>query len=208
MLIIGVTGGIACGKSTVLAMLAECGAGVISADRIAHRLLWRSSPCFSRVVNIFGDQILTRGRINRQQLGTIIFRDEQRRRQLEAILHPAVKEVIEARCRYWASHQRYRIVAVEIPLLFEAGWESMVDRILVVRVSPAEQERRVVDSLHLTPAEARRRIRAQMPIDAKVERADAVIDNQLSPRRTRAQVRKLWKEWMKLKKQSTKRKMM
>jgi dephospho-CoA kinase len=205
MLIVGVTGGIGSGKSTVAAALAGCGARVISADREARRLLWRSGPCFAKVVRAFGAGILTSGRIDRRKLADAVFSRPARLRRLEAILHPAVKDVIFTRCARWRKQKRYRVVVLDVPLLFEAGWDRHVDVTVVARATGNQQIRRAADRLKLSRREVRLRISAQMPLSEKSKRADIVIDNRGSKKQTLTQVRRLWQDLLRTELKSTAR---
>lgn len=194
MLIVGVTGGMGSGKTTVAGALAGCGARVISADREARRLLGRSGPCFSRIVKAFGPGILTLGRIDRRKLAKVVFSSAAQRRRLEAILHPAVKSVIFNRCARWKKQKRYRVVVLDVPLLFEAGWDRHVDVTVVVQAGVRQQIQRAGRHLKLSGREVQRRLSAQMPLSEKAKRADIIIDNRGSRKQTLIQVRKLWQD--------------
>jgi dephospho-CoA kinase len=186
--IIGITGGIAAGKSTVVRLFAELGAAVVSADELARELVEPGAPMLRRLVQRFGSGILdAAGRLHRPALAQRIFADTEERAALNAIMHPAIAELARTRLRA-ARDSGAPLVVYEAPLLFEAGAEGQVEHVLVVTVSTAEQVRRLQQRDGVTAAEARQRIAAQWPQAEKVERADFVLDNSGSPACTRAQV--------------------
>ncbi|MFS8639714.1 MAG: dephospho-CoA kinase [Symbiobacteriaceae bacterium] len=192
MRIIGLTGSIASGKSTVSAMLREIGAPVIDADAIVHDLQRPGTPVFEAIVREFGPAVLLPdGSLDRRALGQIVFADPDRRRALEAIVHPAVRAEI---WRQVERHRRdgYPAVVLDIPLLYESGWDRLVDEVWVVYVDPETQRARLMARSGLTPAEAEARIAAQMDLEEKAQRADRVIDNRGSLAETRAQVVAAW----------------
>lgn len=201
------TGGIGSGKSTVATMLAECGAGIISADQVVRRLLWRSSPCFPQILKIFGPEILTYGRIDRRKLAQCVFSSNTSRRQLEEILHPVAHSIIWQRCHRWQRQHRYRVAVVDVPLLFEVGWDKDVDIKVVVKADLEQQVNRATRHLKISSYEVKQRVSAQMPLAEKIKRADVVIDNRGNIKNTRTQVRTLWQDLKKMAKQSIQRKM-
>lgn len=190
MTIIGLTGGFATGKSFVASVFASCGARVIDADRIAHRLVRRGTPLYRRILREFGRDILTRGgAIDRRKLAGVVFADRRKRRRLEKIVHPAV--VREIRRRIAAARPDDALV-IDAPLLIEAGLAGLVDRLVVVTASRARQVERGVRKFGMTPAEARRRIAQQMPLARKARMADFVITNNGTKPETRRKARKVW----------------
>ncbi|MFZ5814564.1 MAG: dephospho-CoA kinase [Bacillota bacterium] len=194
MRIIGLTGSIASGKSTVSRALRELGAPVIDADAIVHELQQPGTPVTRAIAREFGPEVLRPdGSLDRAALGRIVFADPSRRKALEAIVHPAVRE------RIWQEVERYRAegrpaVVLDIPLLFESGWDRLVDQVWVVYVDPPTQRARLIARDGLSPEEAERRIAAQMALEAKRARADRVIDNRGSESETRAQVADAWRD--------------
>lgn len=195
--LIGLTGNIACGKSTVLALLEEHGAMVIDADQITHALQQPGQPVYQEIVAAFGSAILTApdGPIDRRRLGAIVFTDAARLRQLEQIVHPAVRATITA----WLQQQAAavppgarRVAVIDAIKLLEAGWKQVCDAIWVVTCPPDQQEARLVATRAMTPEEARMRIAAQPPQADKVAQADLVIDNGGTLEQTRAQVEAAW----------------
>jgi len=194
-LIIGLTGGIACGKSTVAAMLAELGAFVVDADRIAREVVMPGEPALAEVAAVFGQAVIRDdGSLDRKKLGEIVFADPEKRKRLEAILHPAIRERMWATIRRVKADEPGRIVVADIPLLYETGQEHLYDGVIVVYVPRVVQiERLLQRNPELSEAQARERIQAQMDIERKKELADWVIDNSGDPEATRRQVEALWR---------------
>lgn len=196
-IVIGVTGGIATGKSTVLKILAELGAETLSADDIAREVLSKNSQAYNRTVTRFGDRILApNGEIDRSVLASIIFSDSDARQDLNKITHPFIIARIQERIdRFRNSHLFENVtLAVEIPLLIECGLEEIVDKVLVVAAEPETQIRRLTTRSEISPDEALQRINAQMPLARKIERADRVIWNDGSYELLRRSVEALWNE--------------
>jgi len=193
-LILGLTGGIAAGKSTVAAIFAELGATVVSADQLSREAVAPGTPTLQSLVEAFGTTILeTTGQLARERLGEIIFADPQARERLNAIVHPAIAALAESRLQA-LRRQQVPLVVYEAPLLFEAGAEGRVDRILAVIASPQLQQQRLCTRDRLDPAAARARIAAQWPQAEKAARADYVIDNSGDLTETRCQVQALYQQ--------------
>ncbi|MGE5576881.1 MAG: dephospho-CoA kinase [Syntrophothermus sp.] len=194
MLRLGLTGGIATGKSTVSKMLAELGATVIDADAIAREVVEPGRPAWREIVGRFGETVLGPGRaLDRRRLGGIVFADERAREDLNRIVHPRVAEEMRRRATA-AGKAGARVVVLDIPLLFEAGWRDKVDKVLVVAAAPEIQIERLMARDKFSLQEARTRIAAQMPLAEKVRLADYVITNDGAPGETRKQVEELWKK--------------
>jgi len=190
--VLGVTGSIASGKSTVAKMFAELGAAVVSADELAREVVVPGEPALSAVVAAFGAGVLRAdGRLDRDELGRRVFADPAARKRLEAILHPAIRARAEQRLAELRRSQ-VPLVVYEAPLLFEAGAEGRVDAVLTVTVDEEEQLRRVVERDGLSVEEARRRIAAQMPQAEKAARSDFRIDSGCSLQTLRAAVAALY----------------
>lgn len=192
---IGLTGGIASGKSTVSAMMRELGLPVIDADEAARAVVEPGEEAYRQIVAAFGPDILQAdGSINRAKLGAIVFNDEQARKTLNAIVHPAVRRKMlaekEAHIRSGA-----KTIVLDIPLLFESGLTAWVDKVLVVYVDDDVQLRRLMARNGFTKEEALARIRAQWPMAEKVKRADAVIDNNGTIEETRRQLLSILQQW-------------
>ncbi|HEY8417012.1 MAG TPA: dephospho-CoA kinase [Limnochordales bacterium] len=193
-IVIGLTGGIASGKSTVAAMFAELGAAVVSADEIAREVVEPGEPALEEIRTVFGPEVLLPdGRLDRRRLGAIVFADPERRRRLEAILHPRIRARMRERIE--AAAGAGRPVVAEIPLLFESPpSRALVDVTVVVYVDREQQLARLVARDGLSPAEAEARLAAQLPLEEKARLADYVIDNRGGLEHTRAQVRRVWEE--------------
>jgi len=192
-MILGVTGGIASGKSTVTEIFRSLGAAVVSADELAREAVRPGSEALRKLVERFGRQILLAdGTLDRKALAARIFADPRQREDLNRITHPAVAALAEERLGALAARGEGLIV-YEAPLLFEAGAERRVDAVLVVRIDPLLQLSRLREREGIGEDEARARIAAQMPQEEKVARADYVIDNSGSADETEAQVRELFR---------------
>jgi len=193
MLNVGLTGGIASGKSTVDAMFLARGAYLIDHDSLARRVVEKDRPAWKDIVSLFGADILFKdGSLNRVRLGEIVFSDESKRAELDRIVHPAVfREWMEAieRITRQAPHG---IIISDIPLLFEAGWQDAVDVIVLVYISRDEQIRRLTERNGYTRREAEDRLIAQMPIEDKVLRSDYIINNEGPLESTRENVDRVW----------------
>lgn len=177
MLVVGLTGGIATGKSTVAAMFAARGAAIVDADRITHALQEPGQPCYQRIVEAFGTEILDgEGRIDRRRLGARVFADPGARRRLEAIMHPAIREACENEIRAAEASGR-PVCIVDAALILEAGQQERFHRIVLVSAPEAVQVERLVQSRGLTEGEARQRLQSQWTTTAKAALADFVIDN-------------------------------
>jgi dephospho-CoA kinase len=194
MLHVGLTGGIACGKSTVARMLGERGALLIDFDALARRVLEPGGEVYREVIRAFGEEMLAAdGRIDRGRLGAVVFADGGKREILNGLVHPAVLQAWRQRLGEIGS-DRSGVVVSDIPLLFEAGLEGQVDLVVLVYLPPEEQARRLMARNGFDRAEALRRMAAQMPIDRKVPLADLVIDNGGSLARTAREVDRVWGE--------------
>jgi dephospho-CoA kinase len=195
MLNVGLTGGIACGKSTVARMLAEKGAVLIDFDEIAHAVEDPGGPVWREIVRHFGDEILHEGRaIDRRKLGETVFADRAKRELLNRLVHPAIFEEWQRRLAEIRARRADAIVVSDIPLLIEAGMKGMVDLVLLVYITPEEQIQRVMTRDGFSREEAERRLGAQMPIDEKLCWADIVVRNGGSPEETRRAVSEVWME--------------
>lgn len=186
---IGLTGGIACGKSTVSRLLASRGAIVIDADILAREVVEPGSPALAEVVRVFGPDMLNAdGTLNRKQLGKLVFESEAQRKRLEELLHPAIIRLLQERMAEAERLQPDKLVVADVPLLYEAQMEDMFQEVLVVAASREVQLERLVQRDGLSMEEAKLRIDAQMPLEWKTEWADTVIDNSGSPEETQRQV--------------------
>ena len=195
MLRIGLTGGIGSGKSTVCRLFAELGVPVIDTDAIAHQLVAAGQPALKQVESVFGSDILDQeGHLDRGLLRERVFRDENMRKQLEAILHPLIRSRMQEQLE--AINAAYVIIA--IPLLFEKGWQTEVDRILVVDADEALQLERTVRRDQV-PAEIVRQImQAQVSRKYRLEAANDIIHNDGELTALRKQVEQLHKRYLQL----------
>lgn len=188
---VGITGGIGTGKSTVCGFLRDLGAEVIDADKVGKQILMPGKAAYFGVVERFGTSVLAEdGTVDRKALGRIIFDDSEARADLDALTHPAIKAEIDAKFAEHAARGDC-IVALEAPLLFEAGMEGTVNEVWVVACEPEEQLKRVMNR-GFSREEAEARIAAQMPLQEKIRRADRVIVTDGSKEETRAQIAALW----------------
>ncbi len=189
MIVIGLTGGIATGKSTVTAALRDLGVTVIDADQVARQVVEPGEPALAELVAEYGPGILREdGRLDREKLGSLVFSDAAARQRLNDITHPHILRAMD-RLRQAAAAAGEHVLALDVPLLFESGLEKTVDRVWVVIASAAQQLQRLMDRDGLGAEEARRRVEAQMPLERKIRGADAVIDNSGSVESTRTRVR-------------------
>ena len=193
MKVIGLTGGIGSGKSTVSQFLAELGATIIDADKIGHEVLKPDTEVWREVVAAFGKQIVTaNGTIDRKKLGTIVFSNPEARAQLNQIMHPRIYEMVKAQL---AEYQRQgtNVVVVEAPLLVEADWTLLVDEVWVTTAAEDTVLKRLRERTGLSEAESQARIRSQLPPEEKIKSADVVIDTDFDLDELKAKVRELWR---------------
>ena len=196
-LILGVTGNIASGKSTVAKELARRGAAVLDADQLAREVVESGSAVLKKLVKLFGNEILQQnGDLDRDRLGQMVFADVKVRAMLNQIIHPEIAKKSVDRLSRLQSDPDLPLIVYEASLLFEVGAESRVDKVLVVKIDPEQQLQRLISRDRLSREGARQRIAAQMPQQQKVERADYVIDNSGSAAATRQQIDALWPQWV------------
>ena len=190
-LVLGITGTIASGKSSAAACFAELGAVTVSADQLAREVVVPGSATLAALVAAFGSAILTpAGELDREAVARLVFADPAARARLNAITHPAIASLSTARLAALRA-EGVPLVVYEAPLLFEAGAEQRVDRVLVLTVDPTVQRARLSARDDLTPAEIEGRIAAQWPQWQKVARADFVIDNSGTIEQLRTRVTEL-----------------
>jgi dephospho-CoA kinase len=194
MIVVGLTGGVATGKSTVAKMFKQCGAVVIDADELARDVVKPGKPAWHAIVNTFGKTVLAPDRtINRQALGAIVFGNRVKLRRLERIIHPRVARQQAKLTRQAARNDPKAVVIYDVPLLFEVGIDKRVDKIIVVTADLETQIARLKKRNGLSRAEALRRIRSQMPLAKKIQRTDHVLYGTLSRTSLRRQVGRLFK---------------
>lgn len=198
MLRAGLTGGIACGKSTVAGMLREDGCAVIEADPLAHQLTEPGQPAYDEIVRDFGRQVLDgQGRIDRGALGRIVFADMSKLFCLNEIVHPRVIREVERQLAELARSQPAGVAVVEAALLVETGYNTKLDRLAVAWCRPEQQLERLLGR-GMTAEQARQRIGSQMPLEEKRGIANDSIDCSGTIEQTRTQVAELVKQWKKL----------
>jgi dephospho-CoA kinase len=194
-LTIGLTGGIASGKSTVTKMLRGLGIPVIDADQVARDVVKVGEEAYEQIIKTFGQDILQEnGEIDRAKLGAIVFYNEQERKKLNAIVHPAVRRRMLAEKEAYVQKGAKTIV-LDIPLLFESELTHLIDKIIVVYVDDDIQLERLMKRNGFSEEEALARIRSQMPLHEKVKKADAVINNNGTIEETKQQLLQILKEW-------------
>lgn len=194
-LVIGLTGGIASGKSTVSAMFTDMGITVIDADIEARLAVEIGEKAYDDIVSQFGKAILAEdGTINRQKLGSIIFSDEEKRNLLNSITHPAVRKRM-AQKRQNAEAANEKAIVMDIPLLFESKLTGLVEKIILVYVDEETQLERLMKRNGFSEAEALSRIKSQMPLKDKVKLADAVINNGGTIEQTKKQLLDILNTW-------------
>lgn len=194
-LVVGLTGGIASGKSTVANMIKEMGIEVIDADIEARKAVEIGEVAYEQIITYFGEAILNDDHtINRSQLGEIIFNDSAKRQKLNEIVHPDVRRRMNEK-KEAAISRGDQVVVLDIPLLFESGLKHMVDVVLLVYVEKDVQLQRLMERNQLTMEEALARIQSQMPIEDKRKLADKVIYNNGSIDNTKKQLIELLADW-------------
>ncbi len=192
MILVGLTGGIATGKSTVAGLFKRCGATIIDADALARAVVEPSKPAWREIVRLFGKTVLHPDRtLNRQTLGAKVFGHPAKLRQLERIIHPRVAREQLRLTKQAAGKDPQAIVIYDVPLLFEARIDRRVDTIVVVTADRETQISRLRKRNGLTRAEALRRIKSQMPLAEKRKRANYVLDGTLPLSQLKKQVRLL-----------------
>ena len=194
MILVGLTGGVATGKSTVAKMFKRCGAIVIDADKLAREVVEPGKPAWHAIVNTFGSQVVRPDRsLDRHVLGAMVFRNRSKLRRLERIIHPRVAREQQRLVRRIAKRKPRAVVIYEVPLLFEVGVDKRVDKIIVVTADRDTQIGRLKKRNGLSRAEAIRRIRSQMPLAKKIQQADHVLNGTLPRPSLRRQVGQLLK---------------
>jgi dephospho-CoA kinase len=195
VVVAGLTGGIATGKSTVAAIFEKAGARLIDADRIAREAVRKDSPAYREIVAHFGAEVLqANGELDRKRLAAVIFGDLGEQRALERIVHPRVKEEIDLGIERVRQQAPDALLIVDIPLLYEAGMQQGLDAVIVVYAPENLQIERLMARDGLTRPAAVARIRAQMPIESKRALATYLIDNSGSMESTRAETLEVYRQ--------------
>lgn len=194
-MIIGLTGSIASGKSTVSNMLKVLGYPIIDADIVARIVVEKGTETLETITEVFGQEVVAEdGSLNREKLGGIIFSDPSKRKTLNDIIHPAIRAEM-LRQKEQLLKEGYPTIIMDIPLLFESKLQSYVEKILVVTVSEEMQLERLMARNNFTLEEAKARIQSQLPLSIKEKEADAVIYNNGTLESTEQQLKKLLSEW-------------
>ncbi|HPW68294.1 MAG: dephospho-CoA kinase [Desulfomonilia bacterium] len=185
MVVAGLTGGIATGKSTVTALFASFGAAIIDADRIAREVVARGSPAWKKIMEHFGTGVLRPdSELDRERLGSLIFSDTAQKDVLNRIVHPEVFQEMDRRIRELREENRAEVVICDVPLLIETGMHIGFDEVVLVYVPEPLQIRRLMDRDGISRDEAVRKVRAQMSIEEKRAYATIVVDNSASQEET------------------------
>jgi len=193
MRIVGLTGGIASGKSTVAGLLETLGACIIDADKLAREVVKPGNPAWQEIIDWFGpDILLPDDSLNRERLAQIVFGDSQARAKLEAITHPEIRRRVEQALAA-AKDRGVKVVVLDIPLLFEVGWTELIDEIWVVYVDQDTQVERLMDRDGVTREAALMRIHSQMCLEEKARLAKVVVDNSKDVETTKKQVEAAWR---------------
>ena len=193
-LIVGLTGGFGVGKSSVAQLFKNLGADVIDADKIAHDAMKKGSPVFDPIIELFEEALHPAGKkMDREKVAEIVFEDPKRRKELEAVIHPYVYEKIKEKIEAAQS----RVVLVEVPLLFEAGFETLCDKVLTVTCNSTIKLKRLKRK-RFPEQEVRARERAQMAESLKAQKADFIIDNSKSIYQTQREIERLWNKFVSL----------
>ena len=194
-LIIGLTGSIGTGKSTIANKFSDLDIPVVDADLIAREVVEPGKEVYKDIVATFGEEILQNNKtLDRKALGKIVFNDESKRKQLNAIIHPAIRKEMLRQRDEWVQRGK-ECVVLDIPLLYESGLTHYVDKVIVVYVDPDVQLHRIIARDESTEEEAKSRINSQMPIKEKAEKADAVINNNGSKEESYKQLIAILEEW-------------
>ena len=192
MKVIGLTGGIGSGKSTVSQFLAELGAIIVDADKVGHEALKPGSEVWQQVVNEFGKSIVTAGgAIDRAKLGELVFDNSEARARLNRIMHPPMYNTVKAKLEEYR-RKGVKVVVLEAPLLVEADWTLLVNEVWGTVASEATVLKRLRERSGLSEQEARARIHSQLPTEERIRHADVVIDTDGSLDELKEKVNELW----------------
>ena len=194
-MIIGLTGSIATGKSTVAKMLKEYNLPIVDADVVARQVVEPGTDTLKQIAQLFGQDVIKEdGTMDREKVGAIIFHQPDKRQQYNGVIHPAIRtEMLRQRDEYIAKGEPH--VIMDIPLLFESKLQHFVEKILVVSVTEEIQLQRLIERNGFTEEEARARISTQLPISVKIEGADAVVYNDGTIEQTKQQLNIILKDW-------------
>ncbi|MBI4778609.1 dephospho-CoA kinase [Candidatus Desantisbacteria bacterium] len=190
-IIIGLTGSIGTGKTTVAGIFRDLGAAIINADKIARGIVEPQMPAWQQIIDAFGEKVLNiDSTINRHYLGELVFNDRLSLERLNRITHPLINEEIQKQIQ----EQNDKIIIIDAPLLIEAGVEKIVDKIIVVTTSRDTQIKRLRIRDLFSDLQIEARLNSQLPLEAKIEKADYIIDNDGNTLETIRQIKKIWEE--------------
>lgn len=196
MKVIGLTGSIGSGKSTVANIMRQMGVAILCADASAKKVVKKGAPAYKKIIKAFGQKVVNKDKtLNRTRLGEIVFSSEAKRKLLNSIVHPEVIAELKREIDRMASLQR-KVVVLDIPLLYEEGLEILCHKVVVVYATETMMEKRIFLRDNLSKDEIRKRITAQLPIEEKKKRADYVIDNSADLAKTQSQVEWVLREIM------------
>lgn len=194
-LIIGLTGSIGTGKSTIANKFRDLDIPVVDADLIAREVVEPGKDAYQDIVATFGEKILQNDKtLDRKVLGNLVFNDVAKRKQLNAIIHPAIRKEMLRQRDEWVRNGK-ECVVLDIPLLYESRLTHYVDKVIVVYVDPEIQLQRIMDRDQSTEEEAKSRINSQIPVSEKAKKADAVIDNNRSKEESYRQLKAILEDW-------------
>lgn len=191
---IGITGSIGTGKSTVAAMMIKRGAKLIDADKIAREETKKGGACFQKIIQRFGKVVLNKGEIDRLKLGQIVFQEPDQLKKLMSIIHPVVRKVTKEKINQYKRKDKKAVIVLDVPLLFEDGFDRYADWTVVVKSKEKQLLQRASARLKISQQQVKERIRYQMPLLEKVRRADFVIDNSGTKKQTEKQVERIWQK--------------
>lgn len=198
MITIGITGGFATGKTTVVKMFRELGAKVVDADRIARSITKPKTLVWKSIVDYFGKEVLKKnGYINRNKLAKIIFSNKTKRYKLNSFLHPHIISEIKRIINTAAKGSKTKVLVVDAPLLFESGINKLFDKIIVVLCRYDIQQKRALMRKNLSLKQINKRIKSQWPLNRKIKKADFIINNNKNFIKTKREVNGVWKELVK-----------
>ena len=194
-LIVGLTGGIVGGKSTVASMFRDLGAKIIDADKLGHSVILPHKPAWKKIVKLFGKDILKNDlTVDRGKLGKIVFTNQALLKKLNEITHPEITKIIKKEINL-AKNKTYnqeKVLIIDAALIYEAKIDRFMDKIIVVYIDKDEQIKRLIKRNNLSKDEALHRVISQIPMEEKAKMADYVIDNSSSLDKTKKQVEKIW----------------
>jgi dephospho-CoA kinase len=196
-LIIGLTGGIVSGKSTVARMFKDLGAKIVDADKLGHKVILPQGAAWKRIIKIFGKDILQKDQtINRKKLGKIVFANQNLLKKLNKITHPEIIKLIKKEISLVKddSKEEKKILIIDAALIYETKIDRLMDKIIVIYLDEEKQLERLIKRNNLSEKEALQKIKSQIPLKEKIEIADYVIDNSNSLDKTKEQVETIWQE--------------